>query len=402
MSGDLPVIEPIVKLFEKTYDDEPSCIGQAPGRIEFIGNHTDYNGGLVLGAAIDRYIQVAVRSRNDGAFHFTSSEGRTVTLERCEFQPQNRDKAWVNYPLGVLIELEKAGMPPLAGLELAVVSDLPSGSGLSSSAALEMATAKALLELSGHQLSLIETVRAARRAENEFVGVPCGILDQGVSGFGRSGHLVMIDCATEDFSTLPLPANMHFWILNSNEKHSLVDSLYAKRFDECREALRQVRAQGCKVTSLAELSPEAYATVRAKLPDVLRRRADHIVEENHRVAQCRDLLRGGGSPKAVGALLDASHRSSSELFENSTPALDLLVKLAHGRSGVYGARLTGGGFGGAVMLFTDERFTRADADAIVGDYLAERKDSSRPAVFHVRPGDGASGRQLSAAQSGSA
>lgn len=382
-------------LFENAYGHCPAVIGTAPGRVEFIGNHTDYNGGLVLGAAIDRYVRVAASLRDDGAFHFTSSAGKKVVLSRQQFTPQTGKRAWINYPLGVLMELERAGMPALAGLELAVASDLPPGAGLSSSAALEMATAKALLELTEHAMPTLEAVRAARRAENDFVGVPCGILDQGVSGFGQVGHLVLIDCAVESFTPLPLSPNAHFWIINSNEKHNLVESLYAARFAECREALELIREQGITAPGLAALTPAAFAEVRERLPDVLMRRAAHVIEENARVAECRDLLQSGASLEVVGTLLDASHQSSSELFENSTPALDLLVELARKRQGVYGARLTGGGFGGAILVLADEHFAQAEADSIVEAYCVERPAAPRPSVFHVRAGAGARGEKIS-------
>ncbi len=210
-----------------------------------------------------------------------------------------------------------------------------------------------------------------------------------VSGYGKADHLVLIDCANERFETLPLPSNVHFWIFNSNEKHSLVESFYAERFKECQEAFTVLRKHLPGAPNLASISPESFASFRRFLPEPLGRRAAHVVEENARVRRCRELLESGGAMAEVGALLNASHRSSSTLFENSTPALDLLVKLARERPGVYGARLTGGGFGGAILALTDEQFQESHAETVIAAYQAERPDAPRPSVFHVRAGDGA-------------
>ncbi len=381
---------PLQTVFQQTFGQSPAVLACAPGRIEFIGNHTDYNGGLVMGAAIDRYIRVAAALRNDGRFHFASAEaGPVVELPRSDLVRQMGKRAWVNYPLGVLLELERAGMPMLPGLDIYITSDLPAGAGLSSSAALEMATAKALLHLAAYEMSLLETVRAARRAENNFVGMPCGILDQGVSGFGQAGHLVMIDCQTEVFSRLPLPDDAHFWILNSHEKHRLVESSYQERFDQCREAFSLLQVQLDGITTLAKITPEQFARVRHTLPELLARRAAHVIEENDRVSRCRDLLDQKASLAEIGALLLASHGSSRDQFENSTPALDTLVELAQGRPGVAGARLTGGGFGGAVLLLTDARFQADQAQSLIRDYHKARPQAPLPGFFHVRAGDGA-------------
>lgn len=374
--------------FSLRFERKPDVIAAAPGRIEFIGNHTDYNGGTVLGAAIDRTITVSIAARPDGVFRFYSTDGADIlSLRRDQFSPREGADSWVNYPLGVLLELEAAGMPELTGFDLHVWSDLPVGAGLSSSAALEMSTAAALRELIGFPMSLEEMVRAARRAENRFVGVPCGILDQGVSGFGRRDHLVHIDCATEMFSTVPLPSGVHFWIFNTDEKHNLVDSLYAERHGECAQAKEALEALIGPVPHLARIEVDSFASHAGKLPEVPRKRAQHVIEENARVEaavrsiECGDL-------KEVGRLLVESHWSSSRLFENSTPALDLLVELTSAVPEVYGSRLTGGGFGGAVMAMTSPGFNPVEADAVVEEYCRQRPNAPRPSVFHVQAGDG--------------
>ncbi len=376
-----------VELFRSAFGDEPAVLARAPGRIEFIGNHTDYNAGTVLGAAIDRGIVVAARLRRDGVFSFVSDNGATPTaVQGRPLVRQEGEGAWVNYPLGVIVALEARGMAALPGLEMAVVSDLPPGAGLSSSAAFELSTALALCELQGFVLSREEIVKAGREAENEFVGVPCGILDQGVSGFGRRDCLVHIDCRGPVFSLVPIPAGVRFWIFNTHKKHALVDSLYATRHKECMEAARLLRAAKPAARWLADFTPAEFNAAADSLPPEAAKRARHVIEEIARVENMGTVLRAGQLAEA-GRLLFASHESSRTLFENSTPELDFLVDTLKDVPGVYGARLTGGGFGGAVMAMTDEVFDQAAADRVGAAYAARFED--QPDVLTCATADGA-------------
>lgn len=375
--------EKLTALFSATYRRAPEIITRAPGRIEFIGNHTDYNGGTVLGAAIDRGIWVAVASRPDGRRQFLTDHrpGIVLQLPRGPVEKLPGADGWVNYPLGVLAALPAFNLRDPAGFDYAVVSDLPSGAGLSSSAAIELASGLAFLEISGQRPSREVLVQVGRQAENNFVGVPCGILDQGVSGFGRKDHLVYIDCRGPNFSTVPVPAEAHFWIFNTHTRHALVDGLYAARHRECMEAARLLG-----VGLLADVPVTALAGAEGKLPPIIFRRAKHIVEEIARVEAAVRALRGGDLP-AVGALLTASHRSSQHLFENSTPELDFLVDTLAAAPHVHGARLTGGGFGGAVLALTNGTFDAAGAERVVAAY--EKKFGARPDVLHCQTADGA-------------
>ena len=376
-----------VELFRKSFGDEPAILARAPGRIEFIGNHTDYNAGTVLGAAIDRGIVVAARLRDDGAYTFVSDNGAVPTTVRGRpITRQAGDASWVNYPLGVIVALEARGMPAVAGLDMAVVSDLPPGAGLSSSAAFELSTALALCSITGFELSREETVKAGREAENTFVGVPCGILDQGVSGFGRRDHLVHIDCRGPEFSLVPMPAGVRFWIFNTHQKHALVDSLYATRHKECMEAARLLRATKPTAQWLADFTPAEFERAAGALPAEVAKRARHVIEEIARVEEMGTALKAGDLA-AAGRLLFASHESSRTLFENSTPELDFLVETLRGIPGVYGARLTGGGFGGAVMAMTAASFDTASADRVATAYVARFTD--RPDVLTCATADGA-------------
>ncbi|MEC8614338.1 MAG: galactokinase family protein, partial [Verrucomicrobiota bacterium] len=234
--------KPTLQLFQQHFPIEPMHYAFAPGRIEFIGNHTDYNGGLVMGAAVTEGITVAVSQREDAMIHIVSNAGDLVEIPLGDYEPVRGAASWTNYPIGVTKVMTDFGMTTPTGYNMAVTSTLPSGAGMSSSAAFELATAKALAALYGYITDTAGFARIGRKAENEFVGMPCGILDQGVSAFGKADHLVKIDCATETFVNEPMPRGAHFWIFNSNKKHALVDSAYADRFRECHDALRQLQA----------------------------------------------------------------------------------------------------------------------------------------------------------------
>jgi galactokinase len=367
--------------FRTTFGREPAIVARAPGRIEFIGNHTDYNGGTVLGAAIDRGVWVAVAPRADAKWRFASDARAIVEVAAGAAGKQQGAAAWANYPLGVLEALSSFSLRRPDGFDYLAMSDLPVGAGLSSSAAIELASGLAFLALAGENPPRETLVKIGRHAENHFVGVPCGILDQGVSGFGRKDHLVFIDCRGPRFETVPLPAGAHFWIFNTHTKHALVDGLYAARHRECMEA---AAALGVKL--LVEASAADLSAHEKKLSPVAARRARHVIDEIARVGATVLALRSGDL-RAVGELLTASHRSSQKLFENSTPELDFLVDALVATPHVFGARLTGGGFGGAVMALTSAEFGEAQARQ-VADAYAKRFDAT-PDVLHAQTGDGA-------------
>ena len=373
---------PVVSQFTARYGRPPEIVARAPGRIEFIGNHTDYNGGTVLGAAIDRGVSVAVGRSAPGTLRFASTSQPDIeTVATADPARRTGARQWVNYPLGVWLSLGWSGLAQPAGLDYLADSDLPVGAGLSSSAAIELASALALLALAGAEAPRGEVVKLACRAENEFVGVPCGILDQGVSGFGKRDHLVFIDCRGPRFELVPLPPDTHFWVFNTHVKHALVDGLYAARHRECQEA-----AASLGVALLADLTPAQLDAGRTRLAETAYRRARHVVDEIDRVERTRAAL-GRGDLAAVGGLLTASHRSSQFLFENSTPELDLLVDTLTAMPHVHGARLTGGGFGGAVMALTDRAFSPAQAAGVAGAFA--RRFGSKPDVLPCATGDGA-------------
>lgn len=376
----------VTQLFESTFGSEPARLAFAPGRIEFIGNHTDYNGGLVMGAAVSEGVTVAAARRGDREIHLICERGGLVKAHLDKLEPADGDDSWSNYPVGITKILLDSGMSMDCGYNLAVTSDLPIGAGMSSSAAIELATAYALAALFGYDAGKADFARIGRRAENEFVGMPCGILDQGVSAFGEADHLVRIDCATEEFSTTPMPAGTHFWIFNSNKKHALVDSAYADRHKECHDALAKLQLRYPEAATLSEISLDQLKDAKGDLDELLYRRAFHIVGENARVSAVQAALAAGDLP-AVGEALKASHESSRVNFENSIPELDFLVKALSRESNVYGARLTGGGFGGAVMAFTNSGFSLDQARAVADAYCEHF--GFQATILHTQAGAGA-------------
>ncbi|HEY8993252.1 MAG TPA: galactokinase [Lacunisphaera sp.] len=370
--------------FQHAFGRTPAAVARAPGRVEFIGNHTDYNGGAVLGAAIDRYVTVAAAPNAAGQFRLRSTSGaKPIDLTAAPSARLEGADAWANYIFGVWHGLGDFKLPRPAGFDVLVDSDLPAGAGLSSSAALELATALALLKLAGAPaIAPAQLATLGRHAENKYVGVPCGILDQGTSAHGQAGHLVHIDCRGPVFSVVPFPTSAHLWIFNTKEKHALIDGLYATRHRECLDAAKTLGVALLADLTPAQLAQKVDAPSGHALPPEQAKRAKHIVEEHARVHDTVAALEKGDLA-AVGRLLTASHRSSQHLFENSTPSLDRLVDLLEKHPAVLGARLTGGGFGGAVMALTRDTFTQSDAEAIAA------QTAHRPEMIHLQAADGA-------------
>ena len=283
------MIDALTERFRAVYGRPPEIVARAPGRIEFIGNHTDYNGGSVLGAAIDRSTWVALARRDDGRRKFASDTyGGPFDYAPDALARVSGPQSWVNYPLGVMIAMRDGGLPLPGGFDYLVNSSVPLGSGISGSAAIELSSCLAFVESVGKSISREALVTLGRKAENEFVGVPCGILDQGVSGFGRRDHLVYIDCRGPRFKTVPLPDGVNFWIFNTHVKHALVDGLYAQRHRECMEA-----ASVIGVPLLVDATPAMLEAAETRLSRAAYKRARHVIDEIARVEQAVAALRGG-------------------------------------------------------------------------------------------------------------
>lgn len=316
----------------------------------------------------------------------TAREDRTIVFKSAgfpEFQanldgPLNPSRGWTDYPLGVVAQFLNAGHP-VGGLDATYSSNLPVGAGLSSSASIEVATAVLLCRLAGIELPRMEVARLCRKAENEFAGVNCGILDQVSSVFGRDGHAIFLDCRDESVQLVPFPAGAELLVVNSGVKHALTGGEYNERREQCFEAARLLGVETLRDATSAQLEA-------ADMPELVKRRALHITGENERVFAGRDALERGDLA-AYGALLTASHESSMKNFENSTKELDALVRIATSEAGVLGARLTGGGFGGAIVALVESEVIESSKDAILKRYAQET--GVRTEAYRCRLGDGA-------------
>ncbi len=328
----------------------------APGRVELLGNHTDYNEGLVLGAAIDRGLTVRGSQIAENRIVLRSRDHGAVEIARDNLQPRERER-WANYILGVVSELGALGVP-IAGFEAEITGDLPAGCGLSSSAALEVATALFLLKLFDRSLDPLEIAKACQRAEHHFVGVKSGLLDQVTSLCGKAEHAVFFDCRSEEVRTVPFPPGLALIIAESGKQRELASGAYNLRRAETQAAADALQLRALRDATRAQLD---------RLPDLLRRRAAHIVGENDRVRRALAFL-AAGDGAGFGALLNESHESSRTNFENSTPELDQLVTLAQQIPGVLGARLTGAGFGGATITLCEAARAEAIATELARRY----------------------------------
>lgn len=370
--------------FQEIYGRPPSVIASAPGRIEFIGNHTDYNGGPVLGASINRTVTVALAFRSDGRRQFASDHEGTTCLQAFSVGPlqkQTGKRSWINYPLGVIAALPAFNLHAPAGFDFLVHSTLPIGAGLSSSAAIELASTLAFLVATNQPYSPELIARIGRHAENNFVGVPCGILDQGVVAFGQTNHLVFIDCQKPQYHLVPLSEDVHLWVFNTHTKHALVDGFYAERHSECMLAAKMLG-----VARLADATLEDVEKTFRSVCEPKAQRVQHVIGEIGRVHATVAALQESNLSR-VGRLLTSSHRSSQYFFENSTAELDFLVDRLAITPHVYGARLTGGGFGGAVFALTSAEFTAEVAHGIAEAY--ERQFSAVPDILALKTGEGA-------------
>jgi galactokinase len=364
----------------------PSVTAFAPGRIEVLGNHTDYNEGLVLSAATDMGVafcaSLALEPRGTvQALDVHEEATLPIPLPAPATVP-----LWARYVLGVAAVLEARGLK-LGGFEASFSGDLPLGAGLSSSAALEVSTALALSGLFGLTLPPLELAKACQEAENRYTGARCGLLDQVSSLFGREHALVLSDFRDLSISTAPMPAEACFLVADTGVKHSLVEGEYNERRACCEEAARFFAGRlPHPVRALRDVSLAEWTEFAPGLPDAAARRARHVIGENERVRRGADLL-ARGDLRAFGRLMFESHESSRTQFENSCPELDAIVETAHTIPAVYGARLSGGGFGGSALLLVPQ----AQADSVAKAVSAAYADRyGRPCACRViRPSAGA-------------
>jgi len=374
----------IAARFERRFGQSPRTF-RAPGRVNLIGEHTDYNEGFVMPAAVQFSTYVAIAPRADGKLLIHSEQFPGDLEFDADRLPQQRTGAWCDYVLGVAAVLQKRGVD-IAGANILVHGDVPIGAGLSSSAAIEVASALALMSLSSTQLPLPEIAKLCRRAENEFVGARVGIMDQFVSCMGKAGHAFFLDCRSLDYKLVPIPSGIELVVCNTKVKHDLATGEYNRRREECEEGVRRFAKWNPTIHALRDVSVEMLHQHVRDLPEIIAKRCTHIVLENQRTLEAADALAAGDLAR-LGTLMRESHDSLRDLYEVSCRELDIMVDSAEGLPGFIGGRMTGGGFGGCTINLVREEDAENFAAQIADRY--RKATGIEPQTYLCTAEDGA-------------
>ncbi len=376
-------------LFTDMFGMPPVLMVWSPGRVNLMGDHTDYNDGWVFPAALDMGTLIAAGPRSDRivrtiAYQMDKQED-SVSLDNLN--PHHGPYDWTRYVRGVASILQQNGYP-LVGVDMLIDATLPLGVGLSSSASLEMGVAFALIMLAGHSITDDERpllAKLGQRVEHEVVGVQCGIMDQLIVACGVAGHALMIDCRTLEMQPAPIPDDVRLLVINSNMPRTLAGSAYNQRRSECNEAVLKIQFVYPHVYALRDVSPDMLPEVESMLTPVLMQRVRHVVTENQRVHAVVAALRQGDSA-TVGQLMYTSHASLRDDYAVSSHALDTLVELASATTGVFGARLTGAGFGGCIVALAQAEHAYAAVQSITEAYLHQTGQAATGYVCTIGSG----------------
>jgi galactokinase len=377
-------MDPVKQSHVEEYGKAPEIIASAPGRVNLIGEHTDYNEGFVFPMAIDFTVRVAITRRKDSHLRFYSVEykdRKRATLPTLRYRKEDR---WANYPKAIIAEFLERGHG-LGGMDITIHGDIPQGAGLSSSAALEIATGLAIQDLYGIEIGREELAKLAQRAENEFMSIKSGVMDQFISRLAKEGHAMILDTRFLTYHYVPLALKgVKILITNSKVPRGLVDAEYNRRREECKKCVEilQARKPG---SALRDYSSADVRESMGLIPESTRKKCLHVVEENQRVMEAEEALRKKDLV-TFGKLMNRSHESLRDLYEVSCPELDWLVKRAWETDGVYGSRLTGAGFGGCTVTLIEE-----DAVALYREHIVqyERIFGFRPELYICKPSAGA-------------
>jgi len=373
----------ILQAFQHRFGSTPRLF-RAPGRVNLIGEHTDYNDGYVFPMALDRYTTVAVAPRDDRkvrAYSANMEEETTFHLDTLA-----RRGHWSDYVAGIASQLEKRGVR-LPGADLFLYSDVPVGSGLSSSAALEISCALAFLSLADSHLPGEELARLGQAAENQFVGMNCGIMDQFIAVHGAQDHALFLDCRSLEYQLVPLPSDhSRIVVCNTMVKHELGASEYNNRRRECEEGVQRMQKHWPAIRALRDLDLEQFTRVEGELDETVKIRCRHVISENERVLESIRSLRSGDLHR-FGSLMNASHDSLRDDYQVSCEELDLMVGIARGVPGCLGARMTGGGFGGCTVNLVE----RSAVDSFCREIgtLYRSRTGLEPAIYISVPSQGA-------------
>jgi galactokinase len=367
--------------YEQLFGGAPDIVVQAPGRVNLIGEHTDYNDGFVLPMAIDRSAWIALRPRADRvvvAHALDFNDHATINLDDVK---KGDEVEWYEYLKGMVWALHEAGYE-LQGWEGVLIGDVPLGAGLSSSASVEMATARAFLALTESEWDAPLMAKLGQRTENEWIGVNSGIMDQMISAAGKRGHALLIDCRSLETESLPLPRDHAIVVMDTGTRRGLVGTAYNERRAQCEAAARHFG-----VKALRDVTLETFLARADELDEVTRRRAHHIITENARTLRAADAMSANDAPR-LGKLMVESHLSMRDDFEISSPALNAMVEIALVTDGCIGARMTGGGFGGCAVALVRESAAATFMEQVAPRY--ERETGHTPALYLCYPSEGAS------------
>jgi len=379
----MPIAHDLAAQFMRRFGGTPR-IFRAPGRVNLIGEHTDYNDGFVLPAALELTTLVAIKPREDRWLRVTSlALESTVEIDLDEPATTAR-KEWSDYVVGVAVVLERAGHR-LAGADILIGSDLPIGAGLSSSAALEVATGYALLNVAGIPVDLVALAKFCQSAENDFVGMRCGIMDQLISCCGLRGHLLLIDCRSLEMRPVRLDPSVSLVVCNTMVHHELASGTYNLRRQECEQGVALLSHRRTGIAALRDVVPADLAACASLLPEPILRRCRHVVGENARVLEAVAALESGDLANC-GRLMTLSHKSLRDDYEVSCAELDLMVEIARSVRGVYGSRMTGGGFGGCTVNLVETGAVDRFMEIVAGAYRAAT--GKAPRIFACSPGPG--------------
>jgi galactokinase len=370
--------------FIEMFGVEPNIFA-APGRVNLIGEHTDYNDGFVMPCAIGFLTRVAISSRPDRKLLIQSTGFPELYEFDLDDLPERGIGAWCDYVLGPAAVLRRAGHS-LAGANLLVRGEVPIGAGLSSSAAIEVASALALMSFNGPSLSLPEVAELCQRAENSFVGARVGVMDQFISCMGKAGHALLLDCRSLEYKLIPIPDNVCFVICHTMVKHEHASGEYNRRREQCEAGVKLLSTWYPGIRALRDIVPEHLMRHSREIPDLIYRRCLHVVQENQRTCQAAHCL-ASGDLGGFGHLMKESHRSLRDLYEVTGFELDTMVEIAEGLPGFHGGRMTGGGFGGCTVNLVDTERAPEFAKQISDRY--QRALGIKPNVYVCFATDGA-------------